>query len=274
MKVGFLGFGEVASTLSDGLIRNGVDVCTCVEGRNSRTRDLANKVGVNRCKTNREVAEISEIIVSAVVPSSAVEVAKEVGEHFNGVYVDVNNISPPRVKEALGFIKNGKTVDASLIGSVKKGLDVKIIASGRGAERFAKLNGYGMNIKVIGPEVGQASAIKMLRSAYTKGVSALLFETLYAAYKMGVDEMLLECISETECPGFKESAMSRIISSTFHAERRAQEMMEVVKVVSEHTNPMMSRATSEFFKLLSNKEGKHEKKLENYRDVFYSFYED
>jgi hypothetical protein len=50
--------------------------------------------------------------------------------------------------------------------------------------------------------------------------------------------------------------------------------MEVVKVVSEHTNPMMSRATSEFFKLLSNKEGKPEKKLENYRDVFYSFYED
>ncbi len=274
MKVGFLGFGEVASTLSDGLIRNGVDVYTCVEGRSSRTRDIADKVGVKRCKTNREVVEISEILISAVVPSKAVEVAKEVGEYFNGVYVDVNNISPPRVKEALGFIKKGKTVDAALIGSVKKGLDVKIIASGSGAERFAKLNGYGMNIEVIGPEVGQASAIKMLRSAYTKGVSALLFETLLVAYKMGVDELLLECISETECPGFKESAMSRVISSAFHAERRAQEMMEVVKVVSEHTDPMMSRATSEFFKLLSNKEGKHEKKLENYRDVFYSFYED
>jgi len=49
----------------------------------------------------------------------------------------------------------------------------QIITSGKSATQFAKLNNYGMNIKIIGSEIGQASTLKMLRSSYTKGVSAL-----------------------------------------------------------------------------------------------------
>jgi len=41
MKVGFLGFGEVASTLSAGLLKNGVEVSTCIEDRSPRTQRLA-----------------------------------------------------------------------------------------------------------------------------------------------------------------------------------------------------------------------------------------
>ena len=46
MRVGFLGFGEVASALSTGLMENGVEVCTCIEGRSTRTRDISEKTGV------------------------------------------------------------------------------------------------------------------------------------------------------------------------------------------------------------------------------------
>jgi len=274
MKIGFIGFGEVASTLSLGLLDQGVEVYTCVEGRSSRTKKLAEKIGVNLCKTNIDVGEVSDILISSVTPSQAVNVAHEVGKHCKGVYVDMNNVSPSTVKLALGFIENGKTVDASIIGAVrKKGIKAHIIASGSYAEYFAKLNDHGMNISVIGDEVGQVSSIKMLRSSYTKGVSALLFETLYSAYKIGIDDQLLKYISETECPDFSEFAISRIISSVFHANRRSQEMEEVLEVISEHMDPVISRATAEFFVSLYEKIDQLEKRPEGYKEVFKIFEE-
>jgi len=268
MKVGFLGFGEVASTLSKGLLDQDVEVLTCVEGRSPRTVDLAKSAGVKLSQTPQEVARSSDILLSTVVPDQAVNVAKEVGKHVKGVYVDLNNVSPSTVIEALNHIESGKITDAAIMGSIKNGLKTPIIASGPGADIFAELNQYGMDIGVIGLETGQASALKMLRSAYTKGVSALLFETLYAAYQMDVDELLLGYLSQTEGAFFQESANSRLKSSAFHAKRRAQEMDEVLEFLSDYEDPLMTRATCEFFHLLPAKTGIIRKKPADYREMF------
>jgi 3-hydroxyisobutyrate dehydrogenase-like beta-hydroxyacid dehydrogenase len=268
MKVGFLGFGEVASTLSGGLLAQGVEVSTCVQGRSQRSVRLANSVGVELFSGNLELAGSSDILLSTVVPAEAVNIAKEVGADFKGVYVDLNNISPGTVKEAFTHIENGKTVDAAIMGGIKNGLKTPIIASGQHAETFAELNQYGMNIEVIGPETGQASALKMLRSAYTKGVTALLFEAFNAAYQMEVDEVLLRYLTQTEGSLFAESTDSRLKSSAFHAERRAQEMEEVLKFLSYYENPVMTRATRDFFNSLPDLIGAFPEKPAEYQEVF------
>jgi len=274
MRVGFLGFGEVASKLSEGLMENGADVYTCIEGRSIRTRNVAEEAGVKTFRSYRILAENSDVLISSVVPSNSVEVAEMVGKHTNGIYVDINNVSPKTVKYALSMIENGKTVDAAIIGSVvRNGINVKIIASGPFVEDFAQLKGYGMNINVVGSENGQASGIKLLRSAYTKGVSALLFESIYSGYKMGIDRDVLKYISETECPDFRESAVSRIISAAFHAERRSEEMAEVIEMLSEKQEPIMARGTREFFKMLSENIKKLEKRPDDYLEVFKDFME-
>ncbi len=269
MKIGFLGFGEVAFTLATGLLNHGVDVLTCVEGRSLKTKKLAERAQLDLCKSNKELTESSDILISAVTPLQAIKVAQEVGTYSKGIYVDINNVSPSTVKEALSCIKNKKTVDASVIGSVrKKGLKVHILASGHYADQFAELNQYGMNINVIGDEAGQASAVKMFRSSFTKGISALLFETLYSAYRMGIDKEVLKYIAETECEDFKDSAVSRIISSAVHSKRRAEEMEEVVELISENSEAKMSKATAEFFKLLFAEIDGIDKRPESYREVF------
>ncbi|HML05125.1 MAG TPA: NAD(P)-binding domain-containing protein, partial [Methanobacterium sp.] len=109
MKVGFIGFGEVASTLSAGLLKNGVEVSACIESRSSKTQKRASKMDLNLCPTNIELAETSDILISAVTPAVASDTAREVGEYVKGIYVDINNISPETTKKALSFIKNGKT---------------------------------------------------------------------------------------------------------------------------------------------------------------------
>jgi 3-hydroxyisobutyrate dehydrogenase-like beta-hydroxyacid dehydrogenase len=269
MKVGFLGFGEVASTLSEGLLAHGVDVSTCLEGRSQRSVELAKSSGVGLFDSLTELYESSDILLSAVVPAEAVSMAAKVGVGgFDGVYVDLNNVSPDTVKEAFSHITNGKTVDGAIMGGIKNGLGTPIIASGEFAEDFAELNQYGMNIEVIGTEPGQASGLKMLRSAYTKGVSALLFETLYPAYKMGVDEVLLRYLNQTEGPHFKEASISRLKSSALHAQRRAQEMSEVHQFLSQYEDPVITPATEEFFHNLLDKIGQIPEKPADYLEIF------
>ncbi|MBI5458828.1 NAD(P)-dependent oxidoreductase [Methanobacterium sp.] len=268
IKVGFLGFGEVASTLSKGLLAHGVEVSTCLEGRSQRSVELAKSTGVGLFDSLTELVESSDILLSVVIPSEAVSVAEKVCGGFEGVYVDLNNVSPGTVKEAFTHIPNGKTVDGAIMGGIKNGLGTPIIASGEFAENFAEMNQYGMNIEVIGPEPGQASGLKMLRSAYTKGVSALLFEAFYAAYQMGVDETLSRYLTLSEGSHFPASANSRLTSSAYHSQRRAQEMDEVVKFLSEYEDPLITRATCEFFHSLSDKTGTISKKPADYRDVF------
>lgn len=269
MKIGFLGFGEVASTLAAGLLNNGAEVFTCVEGRSLKTKKLAKETELNLCNSNQELAESSDILISAVTPFQAVKIAKEVGKHVKGVYIDINNISPSTVEEALFYIENGKTADASIIGSVRKnGLNVHILVSGPCANQFAELNQYGMNINIIGDEIGQASAIKLLRSSFTKGISALLFETLYSAYKMGINDEVLKYIAETEGEGFRESAVSRIISSAVHSKRRAEEMEEVIELISKSSDAKMSKATGEFFKQLYGEIDDIEKRPDDYKAIF------
>ena len=275
MRVGFLGFGEVASTLSSGLMENGAEICTCLVDRSNRTRRITEKIGVEICESYKFLAENVDILISSVTPSNAVDVASMVGKHTNGIFVDINNVSPKTVNKALGMIENEKTVDASIIGSVvRKGVSVKVIAAGRYAEDFAELNSYGMNISVVGHENGQASGIKLLRSAYTKGVSALLIESIYHGYKMGMDKEVLKYISETEGNDFMEAAISRIISSAVHAERRSEEMEQVVDMLSENQDPVMGKATEVFFKRLSKTFKRSEKMPNDYMELFNHFYED
>lgn len=277
MKVGFLGFGEVASALSVWLKEAGAEVYTSIENRSNKTQDLAEDCGVNICSHNKALVEISDILISAVTPAEALNIAKEVGKHVKGIYIDVNNISPGTVNEAMGYIENGKTVDAAIIGGIREeGIMVQIVASGSYAEQFSNLNQYGLNIKVISPYLGKAKALKMLRSSYTKGVSAVLLESLFFAHQLDLDQELLKCLESTECPDFRESSISRVKNSAYHAERKSQEMEEVLKfmknlikleVIHEDEPPCMVKYTGEYFKYISEKI-KLDKKPDNLKELF------
>ena len=84
MQVGFIGFGEVASKLSMGLLENGVNVYTCLEGRSARTVENAIISGVKIYNSYKELAENSEILISSVVPAMAFEVAEMVAIILGG----------------------------------------------------------------------------------------------------------------------------------------------------------------------------------------------
>ena len=66
----------------------------------------------------------------------------------------------------------------------------KFYASGEHAAEFARLRDYGLDVRVIGEAIGQASGLKMCYGALTKGVTALATELLVAGEALGLGETL------------------------------------------------------------------------------------
>ena len=68
--------------------------------------------------------------------------------------------------------------------------------SGPDTAPFEKLADYGLIVNVVGPRIGQASGLKMMYAASTKGTTALWTEILVSARAMGLDEALYEQLGE------------------------------------------------------------------------------
>jgi 3-hydroxyisobutyrate dehydrogenase-like beta-hydroxyacid dehydrogenase len=183
----------------------------------------------------------------------AVSVAEEAAPFLRTghIYADVNTAAP-RVKEQVAGIvepAGAGFVDAAMMGAIPTFLHrVPILASGGSAERFRlAMQPYGMNIRVIGPKPGQASAIKMFRSIFMKGLLSLLIEMLTATHRYGVNELVLGSIAESlDGVPFLETARLQMTKGVVNAERMAHEMEEVIATLEGMNLPAgMSRAAIE-----------------------------
>jgi 3-hydroxyisobutyrate dehydrogenase-like beta-hydroxyacid dehydrogenase len=122
---------------------------------------------------------------------------------------------------------------------------------GRRAQEVAdSLSGFGLNTSFYSHEIGKASAFKMLRSIFSKGVEILLLEMLVAGRRAGIDGDLWRDIS-----GFMDSRPFEAIGSNWvrsHAvahERRYYEMLQVVETMREMgVEPVITKGTLAVFK--------------------------
>jgi 3-hydroxyisobutyrate dehydrogenase-like beta-hydroxyacid dehydrogenase len=140
-------------------------------------------------------------------------------------------------------------VDAAVMDPVPMhGIKVLTVASGPQAERFrALLAAYGMNIQVVGEKAGAASAMKLLRSVCMKGLAALLLESLEAAHRYGISEMLVADMGRFfEERRFEDVAKRFVCGTAIHAGRRIHETSESAALLKSLGAPTrMSRSTRE-----------------------------
>ena len=108
------------------------------------------------------------------------------------LYADCNAIAPQTVR-AIGDVitaAGGRFADVGIIGGPPKQPGTRFYASGPGAQGFAALNDFGLDVRVLDGDIGQASGLKMCYGALTKGLQALGTELLVAARLMGLEETL------------------------------------------------------------------------------------
>ncbi len=87
IKVGFIGFGNMAQAMAEGMIRGGAlepDRIYACAGNQDKLRDNAGRYGIHGCETVRETVEKSDVVIVAVKPYLVEEVLSPVRDILKG----------------------------------------------------------------------------------------------------------------------------------------------------------------------------------------------
>lgn len=224
MNIAFIGFGKVSYTLSKLIRSPEINLLTSSEDRSKDTIDLINKADIQVFDSFEDALGNADIIISAVSPSQAVEVADKYKDYCNGIYLDLNNISPDTTLKISNMLDN--FVDGAIIGKVDFKTPTLFLA-GEKANELLFLNDF-LNVKVISSNAGDASKLKLLRSVYTKSLSVLLIESYDLAKKLDLEDEFFDTLSLTEGNEFRQKSLSRINNTLKSSKRKAEEMEEIL----------------------------------------------
>jgi len=240
-KVGILHPGEMGFAVANSVLNSGHEVYWCSEGRSEATRQRAQTLNLSACSTLDELCRTCGILISVCPPHAALDMAQAVKDSgFRGLYADINAIAPNTMKTLADNLQTtGITViDGGIIGlpPVSAGT-TWLHLSGHGAEQVADCFSAGpMETSILGPEIGQASGLKMCFAANSKGTAALHAAILGAADNLGVREAL-ERQWDTYTPGFTAKAHGRIRQVARKAWRFTGEMEEIAATLSDTGMP-------------------------------------
>ena len=164
-------------------------------------------------------------------------VAKSVIETgFKGFYLDANAISPERsIRIGQMMKENGiRFIDGGIIGGPAwTPNETWLYLSGKDADKITECFTKGpLETKVIGDEIGKASALKMCYAAYSKGTTALVSAVLATAESLGVREELYQQWDKDD-EGFSEQINRRVTRVTAKAWRFEGEMKEIASTFRE-----------------------------------------
>jgi 3-hydroxyisobutyrate dehydrogenase-like beta-hydroxyacid dehydrogenase len=257
--LGIIGFGEVGGIFGRGL-RNkpGVEAVHAWDlkfagASGVEARAAAQEAGVQPAADMAALCAQANLLVSAVTASNTLAVAEEAARHVRPgtVFLDLNSASPGTKQRAAKLLESAgaQYVEAGVMTSVPPyGIRVPMLLGGAHAESLAaKLNGWGMDAKVVSEKLGVASAIKMSRSIMIKGLEALVIESYTNARRYGVEEHVLPTLKET-FPQIDWDAQGAYFFSRVaqHGKRRAEEMREAANTVQEGGfAPLMASAIAE-----------------------------
>lgn len=232
--IGILYCGDMGSAVARLLRKAGLRVVTTCEGRSRVTQEQAQKSGVEILPSLDEVVAQSHYVFSFVLPSAAIDVAKQYASRRQmrppeSAFVEANNIGLETLKqiERLMDGENIALVDATIHGVAQRLEDVAVLhISGPQAKDVKELFGGLMRVNWLGTRVGAASLMKQLMSAISKSLPGLFLEVGALAERADMLGPFLE-----SCRQFYPSLMT-VIERTLptyprHAARRAAEVEEI-----------------------------------------------
>ena len=234
-KIGIMSVGEMGFHWAKLLKGHGVEVFTYDKDRGEVSRKRSENAGVTSVGSMTDLVSEAELIVSIVVPSAAIDVAKKVAEAVKAsrrkdlIFFDANAISPMTAEEIGKNLEPAGVnfIDGCIIGSAARmGKGTIVYVSGREANRMQGLEKFNIPVKVLGASTNQASAFKVVYAGLTKGLQGLFCELFMGARRFGLVEEIRAQYDES-FPGLLEKVSSSIVGLNIHAGRRAEEMDEL-----------------------------------------------
>ena len=186
--VAILSTGDMGSGLGRLLRSKSIRVVTNLQGRSSRSQELAKSAGIEDLSSDAELLTSAEIFISVLVPSSAMAIAERISTCSRDLdrsrlrtkfYIDANAIAPTTTKKMMDLFQNTDItfIDGSIIGGpprVKPDGTWYMPTFAVSGPRTRELNLDNVfDVSHVGPDVGQASALKMSFSALAKVSSSM-----------------------------------------------------------------------------------------------------
>jgi len=251
--------GDMGHGVGQALITEGHDAIACLDGRSAHTKGLAAKAGMRDVGTLEAVVAEADLILSILPPDRAVAQAEAVAAVMSTtgkppVYVDCNAISPmtaQQVAEALA--PTGATViDCGIIGlNPIKTPPTRFYVSGPDCSAMQALACDAIRVDPVGDEIGQASALKMVYAAGTKGVWTLQTALLLSAARLGVLAPLLSELDYSQSAQLK-AMQGRVPFLPADAARWVPEMEEIAATFeSAGVTGNFHKGAAEIFALLA-----------------------
>jgi putative dehydrogenase len=202
--VAIIAQGAMGAGVAQRLIEHKVTVLTSLAGRSAQSAARARAAGMTAVD-ERQLAD-ADFLLSIVPPGEALALAKRLAPVLSAAnqkptYVDCNAVSPRTMQEIADVVLETGCpfAAAAIIGPPPKpgSSNTKFYASGA-APDFARLNDYGLIVRVLDGELTAASALKMSYAGITKGFTALAAAMLLAATRAGAAQALHAELAESQ----------------------------------------------------------------------------
>ncbi|MDF1818748.1 MAG: DUF1932 domain-containing protein [Immundisolibacteraceae bacterium] len=230
-RIGLLHPGSMGVSIAATLQASGAEVYWASQGRSSATRQRAEQHQLIDVDDPINLLTGCDLLISICPPHAALAMANWATDNgFTGIYVDANAISPAS-SLAIGKVitgGGGDYVDGGVIGGPawQSGTTWLHLSGSRAAEVAALFAAGPLQASVLSDQVGDASALKMVFAAQTKGSIALISATLAAAQSLGVREALQQQWQDLGM-GLAQQAELTLMAAMPKAWRFVGEMEEV-----------------------------------------------
>lgn len=247
----FIGFGEAGAAFA----RPGAAAFDLKTGSgDTRAAKLADYAtgGVLGADTASHALASAQVVLSLVTADQALAAATGYAASLpvGTLFLDMNSVAPATKRAAAKAVTaaGAHYVDVAIMSPVLPARHaVPLLVSGERAQDAAdRLRAYGFtDVTVVGTRIGDASAIKMIRSVMVKGMEALTAECLLAAHRAGVTDAVLASLDASrEQPDWTTRADYNLDRMLVHGIRRAAEMEEVAKTLEDlGVEPALTRGT-------------------------------
>ena len=247
MRIAFIGYGEAARAFHDSLSAQdpslrfaAYDILLDGEGADGACGRAMHADGVERAASPQAAVDGVDWIVSAVTADQSFEAAQSIAPFAapGQVVFDINSVSPQRKRDSAAlFVPRGAAyVDMAVMAPVHpNGHRTPVLLGGAvPAAVEERLAGFGFAFERAGDTPGDATAIKMVRSLFVKGLEAITVETLLAASASGCLDYIAASLDKSY-PGLKlpELAYYQFERTLKHGKRRAAEMRESARTLDD-----------------------------------------
>lgn len=233
MKIAIIGAGEVGLTYARPWSAAGHEILLCDLKPSARAQAFAAELGLEVCTSIADIVPLCDVVVSCVFGTVSLAVAEQAlaGMQKNTLFVDMTTADPAQIRIAAAHAEQLGVayVDVAILGAIALTHEkTNLLGAGVGLDQAITLfASAGAPLKPVEDgAAGDAAALKILRSVFTKGLEALTIECFMAAEKQGVTDKLHDALSDIDQASLRDFMGALIRTHVVHAPRRLKEVEE------------------------------------------------